>query len=79
MNNVLADGRLTHKGVVCGCHRAGTTARLCRSGVKGEGGQVSSALAHPLTTPIPYAWPVVCGCCQAGTTARANALTHIVF
>ena len=54
MNNVLADGRLTHKGVVCGCHRAGTTARLCRSGVNGEVGCAGTALAHPPTTPIPH-------------------------
>ena len=40
MKNVLADGRLTQRGVgvVCGCRLAGTTTRLCRSGVKGEGG-----------------------------------------
>ena len=56
---------------------------MYRCGVKGEGGRAGTALAHPLTTPIPmpgWAWGtyVVCGCCQAGTTARANALTQIV-
>ena len=59
MKNVLADGRWTQRGVVCGCRRAGTTARLCRSGVKGEGGRAGTALAHPPTTPIPHARPGV--------------------
>ena len=30
---------------------------MFRSGVKGEGGPAGTALAHPLTTPIPHeAW-----------------------
>ena len=57
MKNVLADGRWTQREVVCGCRWASTTARLCRSGVKGEGGWAGTAPAHPLTTPIPYAQP----------------------
>ena len=38
--------------------------RLCRSGVKGEGGRAGTALAHPPTTPIPHARPgvgYICG------------------
>ena len=46
MKNVLADGRWTQRGVVCGCLRAGTTARLCRSGVKREGGWAGTALSQ---------------------------------
>ena len=85
MKNVLADGRWTQREVVCGCRWASTTARLCRSGVKGEGGcMASTALVPPPTIPIPYTRPgvrytyVVCGCCWASTTARANVLTQIV-
>ena len=33
MMNVLADGNGHKWGLVCGYSRAGTTARLCRSGV----------------------------------------------
>ena len=39
MKNVLAEGDGHKEGVICGCRRAGTTARLCRSRVKGEGGR----------------------------------------
>ena len=37
--------------MVCWYRRAGTTARLCRSGVKGEGGRAGTALA--LTQIVP--------------------------
>ena len=59
MKNVLADGRRTQRG----CRRAGTTARLCRSAVK-EWGWAGTALAFPLTTPIPHTLPgmgYICG------------------
>ena len=38
MSLQTGDGHI--EGVVCGCRRAGTTARLCRSGVRGRGGLV---------------------------------------
>ena len=65
MKNVLADGRWTQKGVVCGCRRAGTTARLCRRGVKGEGGQYCPGVPsdHPHSSG-----PARRGCRWAGTT-----------
>ena len=50
--------------MVCESRQAGTTARLCRSGVKGEGGRAATALAHPPTNPIPHALPgmgYICG------------------
>ena len=75
MKNGLADGRWTHRGVVCGCRLTDTTARLCWSGVKGEEGRAGTALVHPPTIPIPFAgraWGkcLVCGCRRAGITAR---------
>ena len=77
MKNVLADGRLTQRGwVVCLCHQAGTTASLCRSGVKGEGGRAGTALLYPPTTPIPHARPGVGYICRlwvlAGRYNRQN-------
>ena len=69
--------------MVCGCRRAGTKARLCRSGVKGEG--AGPVLSWPTLQPPPFPTPgqawftyVVCGCCWAGTTARTNTLTQIM-
>ena len=68
MKNVLADGSWTQRGgglwVPPG--RAGTAARLCRSGVP-------CCTLQPPTFPMPgRAWGkcVVCGCRRASTTAR---------
>ena len=71
----------TKGGLVCGCRRTGTTARLFRSGVKGGGLVPPWRTFRPPPFPTPgQAWGtyVVCGCCWASTTARANALMQIV-
>ena len=67
-----------------------TSSLLSRREIDTKGGSGAglgryTALAHPLTTPIPHARPSVGYICglwvlpgRAGTTARANVLTQIV-